>query len=265
MRRYLSAIGLILFYFTARAQNDSISSTIDTSTNMFAGVMYENGNYIEAIEIYENLIEKNGESPEIYYNLGNCYYKINKLGKSVLNYERALIFDPSDEDIQYNIELVNLRIRDKMEPVSEPVLLLWWRNFIKLLVVHTWALIAILFLWIALGGFVLYRFATKERLQRSGFYLFTACTFIFIITAIAAFSKNDYDSHYRFAVVMAPSSIVKSEPNESSTNMFLIHEGLKIRFIDQENEWSEIKMLDGNVGWVKNADIEEIVQAGNRN
>ncbi|MFI5171278.1 MAG: tetratricopeptide repeat protein [Chitinophagales bacterium] len=258
MKRYLISLVILFFYFSAWSQNDSTSSAIDTSTYVYASVMYEKGDYKNAIEIYDQLLEKNGESAEIYYDLGNCYYKIDHLGNAVLNYERALLLDPSDDDIKYNLQLTNLRIRDKIDPVSEPVLLVWWRNFIKLLSVHIWAFLTILFLWIALAGFILYRYANKINQQRAGFYIFAFSIIIFLITAIAAYSKNDYDSNYRFAVVMAPSSIVKSEPNESSTNLFLIHEGLKIRLIDYEEGWNEIKMPDGNVGWVKEAEIESV-------
>ena len=81
---------------------------------------------------------------------------------------------------------------------------------------------------------------------------------IFAITLISAIARNNYDKHYQFAIVMSPSSIVKSEPNESSTNMFLIHEGLKVQLLESDNNWTEVKMPDGNVGWLKNEDIFEV-------
>ena len=265
MRKIIFIISLYFFSHNMWAQIDSLNlpkpveePAIDTTTYVYAGVMYEKGDYQTAAEIYERLLTTNGESPEIYYNLGNAYYKLNKFGPAILNYERALVFSPTDDDIRYNLDIANLKIRDRIEPVSENILLAWWRNFIVLLPIQTWAFLTIALLWMSFTGFIFYRVSNNYSTQRLSFYLFAIALIIFIISATATFSRNDYDLNYRFAIVMSPSTIVKSEPNESSTNLYLVHEGLKIRLMDTEGTWSEIKMPDGNVGWVKTEDLEGV-------
>lgn len=257
-KQFISSIFFFVFALPLFGQVDSTATDIDTTTFVYGNVMYEKGHYAKAIEVYENLLSKNGPSATIYYNLGNCYYKMDKLGPSVLNYERALFFDGYNADAKYNLDLVNLRIRDKMEPISESLIAIWSRDFIKIFSVNTWSLFCLLFLWIGLAGFGIFRYTKSMQYQRFSFYGFFIAMVLFVITLIAAISRNNYDRYYQFAVIMAPSAIVKSEPNESSTNMFLIHEGLKVQLLESETDWSEIKMPDGNVGWLKNEDFVKV-------
>ncbi len=258
IKQFISIFFFIVLAYPLFGQKDSTDTNIDTTTFVYGNVMYEKGEYTKSIQIYETLLSQNGPSATLYYNLGNCYYKINKLGLSVLNYERALMYDGRNEDIKYNLELANLRIRDKIEPINETLITIWSRDFIKIFSVHSWAFFCILFLWIALAGFVIYRYSKKRNFQQYGFWGFAVSLLFFVITFISAVGRNNYDNNYQFAIVMAPSSIVKSEPNESSTNMFLIHEGLKVQLLESDNNWTEIKMPDGNVGWLKNEDIVRV-------
>ncbi len=257
-KQFISTLLFIAIILPAFGQADSTYSDIDTTTFVYGNVMYEKGNYARSIEIYENLLTENGPSATLYYNLGNCYYKTNKLALSVLNYERALLCDGRNDDIQYNLELVNLRIRDKMDPINESLVNIWSRDFIKIFSVHRWAFFCILFLWISLSGFAVYRYSKKRAYQRNAFFGIVISFILFVLSFVSAIARNNYDKNYQFAIVMAPSSIVKSEPNESSTNMFLIHEGLKVQLLESDNGWSEIKMPDGNVGWLKNEDIVRV-------
>lgn len=248
----------IIFAAPLWSQNDTANIVIDTTSAVYANVMYDKGDFAGAAQKYTSLIAKNGPSAELYYNLGNCYYKLNKSGPAILNYERALELDPGDEDIQYNLDLANLRIKDKIEPVNEMILLVWWRWFIKLFTLHTWSIVSVLLIWAGAAGFALYRISDSRRLQRNGFYVAAISFILFLISITATISRSDYDRHYTFGVIMAPSSIVKSEPSEAGTNLFLIHEGLKIQLLHPQENWTEIKMPDGNVGWIKNSDIEKI-------
>jgi len=254
-KKCISSLFFFILVLPLFGQADSTATNIDTTTFVYGNVMYEKGKYEKSIAIYENLLAQNGPSATLYYNLGNCYYKTDKLGLSVLNYERALFYDGRKEDIKYNLELVNLRIRDKMDPINQSLVTIWSHNFIKIFSVHSWAFFCILFLWTALSGFAIYRYAKKRNFQRYGFFGFVISLVIFVLTLVSVFARNNYDKNYQFAIVMSPSSIVKSEPNESSTNMFLIHEGLKVQVLESDNNWTEVKMPDGNVGWLKNEDI----------
>jgi len=251
MRRLFVLITGCLFFST-------VSGQIDSSSYMLGNILYEQAKYTEAISVYERLIEQKGYSAEVNYNLGNCYYKTGDLGNSILNYERALQFDPGNDDIRYNLELANLRIRDKIGTVDELILSIWWRNILQLFTTNTWTIICMVAAWLALSGFAIYRLAKQMTWVKSGFYLFAAFFFVFILSLLITISSNNYNIHHQFAIVMEPSAILKSEPNESSTNLSLIHEGLKIQVLDQQGEWTEVKMSDGNVGWLMTASIEAI-------
>lgn len=256
----LSIIILLMSCCFAAIGQDStgVPQNIDTTTYIYGNVMYEGGNYTAAISVYEKLITTNGPSDEIYYNLGNSYYKTNNLGKAILNYERALFFNPGNEDVAYNLELTNKRIRDQIEPVNESIFTIWWNDFINIFSAHTWALMAIVCIWIALVGFVLYRIPKFISFQRTGFYVFCIALLFSILFFAGSLGRNNFDNKYQFAIVMTPSAIVKSEPSENSTNLFLLHEGIKLKLLDNDAEWTEIKIPNGEVGWIKNTEISVV-------
>lgn len=236
----------------------SVHAQVDSSSYVLGNILYEQGNYTEAIKVYQNIINDKGYSAELNYNLGNCYYKTGDIGNCILNYERALQLDPGNDDIQYNLDLANLRIRDKLSPVEEVILSIWWRNIINLFTTRTWALLAVIFAWISFIGFFLYRFNRKLIIQKTGFYFFAGFFILFAFAIVIAYSANKWHERHQYAIVMEPSSILKSEPNESSTNLTLIHEGLKIQVLDVQDNWTEVKMADGEVGWLLSETIEDI-------
>ncbi len=257
MLRRLILIFVIAISLSAHAQTDTLKqgNPIDTTTYVYGNVMYEKGNYYVAITVYENLLAANGPAEEIYFNLGNAYYKTNQFGKAVLNYERALFFDTNDNDTEYNLELANQRIRDKIEPVATSIFELWWRGYISWFTAIGWSVIAILLIWISLAGFIVYRYHKFIKFQREGFYIFLVAIILFVFAFAGAAGRSASDKNYQFAIVLSPSAVIKSEPSESSTNLYLIHEGLKLQLLNTENNWTEIKMPDGIIGWVKNEDI----------
>jgi len=231
---------------------------VDSTNYVVGNVLYEQGNYTEAINVYQHVIGEKGYSPEVNYNLGNCYYKTGDIGNSILNYERALRLDPGNGDIKYNLDLANLRIRDRISTVDELILSIWWRNILNLFTTHAWAILAVCFAWLSLTGFLFYRLSNRLSFRKTGFYSFLVFLIVCILTVVIAFSSNKWQLHHTYAIVMEPSSILKSEPNESSTNLSLIHEGLKVQVLDEQDGWTEIKMSDGNEGWLLSSTIEVI-------
>ncbi len=262
MKKGLWLIIFVIALNSAKAEEitDTISAAtaIDTTTFVYGNVMYENNSYATAIRVYQNLIDQNGPSDEIYYNLGNCYYKTNEIGKAILNYERALYLNPGNEDAEYNLELSYRRIRDEIDPIPQSIFVLWWSYFIHVFTAHVWSFIAIASVWIALFGFALYRINRFKKYQRPGFFVFVFGLFIGLICLIGAIGRNTYDRDFQFAIVMSPSAILKSEPSENSTNLLLIHEGLKIKLLNNDNNWSEVKVPNGDIGWIKSEEITAV-------
>lgn len=246
------ALSVCLFFITISIH--AISSNYEDGN-----LAYEQKNYAEAIEIYEANIAQNGGSATVYYNLANAYYKINSFGKAVLNYERCLAIQPANEDAAFNLSLANLHTKDKLQPVNEPALNKWWRKFVSGRTPQFWGIIALCCIWISLFGFIVFRFAKKIPAQKTGFYSSIIAFLCFIFFLFTTFSCLHFQKTYRFAIILAPSATLKSEPTESSTSLMLLHEGLKLQILSTEESWTEVKLADGNVGWLANTSIESVL------
>ncbi len=222
---------------------------------------YMNGDYKSAIAGYEAIVERGGASADLYYNLGNCYYKSKQVAKSILNYERAFKMDPSDSDIRFNLELARTKAIDKEAPVSEIFLVTWFTWLKNCMSVDAWAMLA-------LGCFILFLAAVAYSIcSHNASTLLRKLTFIVIVlTFVGAalgnvFAKLQKDTlqSQNMAIIMDSSVTVKSTPNESGTDLFVLHEGRKVTITDNTmKQWVEIQLEDGNVGWIPRTVLEVI-------
>ncbi|MFN0275088.1 MAG: tetratricopeptide repeat protein [Chitinophagales bacterium] len=240
---------VLIFYLYVFATPNSFAQT-DSVNYSAANTLYENRNYSQAAYMYETLLKNNGPSAEIYYNLGNAYYKNGKMGNAILNYERCLSLEPRNRDAKFNLSLANLRIKDKLQPVDELLITQWWHASLNLFTAKTWSLITIFLCWLSLPGLALYLFSKKIRFRKIGFFAAVICFLLFLFTSITTFSKVSYDNNVMFAIITSPSAIVKSGPSESETNLTILHEGLKLQVLDTDGEWAKVKLANGVIGWV---------------
>ncbi len=220
-----------------------------------AATYYSNNEFEKAIAAYESIIKKGYESAELYYNLGNAYYKSNKIPYAILNYERAKKLNPQDEDIDFNLRLANTHVVDKIDNIPEFFLSSWWKNFMRLLSSNTWGVISMGLFVISLAGFVVF-FLSQVPLARQ--FSFWIGVLLLIGSAISFnFSRKQYwvAENEPDAIVLTPSITVKSSPSDGGTDLFLIHEGLKVKVTDKLGDWREIKLSDGNEGWIKETDL----------
>jgi tetratricopeptide (TPR) repeat protein len=209
--------------------------------------------------LYENILANQGESADIYYNLGNSYYKMDNIAKAIVNYEKALVLNPADGDIRFNLELAQSKTVDKVTPMSEIFLVTWMKNLTDLMSEKGWAKMGITTFILMLSMLALYFFSKKIALKKIGFISAVCLLFICVLANIFASSqKNKAESHGE-AIIMAPSVTVKSTPNDGGTDLFILHEGHKVTIKDNTmREWKEIQLEDGNVGWVPTSVIEII-------
>ncbi|MDP4184243.1 MAG: tetratricopeptide repeat protein [Bacteroidota bacterium] len=224
----------------------------ETSSQMFekAGLLYSQSKYKEATQIYEKILSNDQESAEVYYNLGNIYYKSGKFTKAILNYERAKLLDPSDEDITYNLELANLHIQDKIQPVPQVFFVRWWHHFINLNTANGWGTISLIFfiLFLTAAGFFL---LTRSVLVKKGsFGIGILFFFVFIFSFGFGWTLKCKFERHDEAIIMAPTVTIKSSPDNNGNNLFIVHEGLKVKITDQIGKWVEIRLSDGNKGWM---------------
>lgn len=219
---------------------------------------YIKEDYAAAIQIYEALL-KNGEAAEVYYNLGNSYYKIGEIAKAVLNYERALLLNPGNSDIRANLEIARSKTIDKVEPVPEVFFVSWIKALINSMSVDAWAtcgIISFILLIIALYFFI---FSKQIMGKKIGFIAGIIFLIITICSNLFASQQKDELVNRNEAIVMNPSVTVRSTPSEGGTSLFILHEGRKVNVKDNSmKEWKEISLEDGKVGWIPASAIEVI-------
>ena len=228
-------------------------------TKADADALYEKGNYEEAAAAYESLLKVEGLAAEVYYNLGNCYYKLDKIPFAVLNYERALLLDPGDGDIRANLALARGKTVDKVVPPSEMFFVTWWRDLTNCMSMDSWTIVGFSAFILMLIGILVYRFVPQLLARKIGFYSAMFLFALVIIANFAAFSQHRDLTHRNTAVILAPSVVVKSSPSDRSTDLFLIHEGSKVEILDNSmKEWMEVKFEEGKQGWIP-VNVAEII------
>lgn len=219
---------------------------------------YIKNDYKSAIQIYEALLEK-GEAAEVYYNLGNCYYKTNDIAKSILNYERALLLDPGNTDIRVNLEMARAKTVDKITPIPDIFFVAWIKSLINCLSVDAWAKCGILFFilfWVAVA---LFFFSKQASLKKGGFIGGIVFLILVVLSNVFASQQKAVLVNRNAAIVLVLSVTVRSTPSESGTSLFILHEGSKVELKDNSmREWKEIRLEDGKVGWVPTSSIEVI-------
>jgi len=249
MKRYFIAILVILFAATVFAQGDLIQK---------ANEHYTKEEFTKAIDGYNQILMAGIESPELYYNLGNAYYKTNQFTIAILNYERAKLLAPDDEDIEFNLLVANQKVVDSIQELPGIFIVRWWNSLINSQTTDNWAILSIIgfILFLTLVG--LYFFARSGDVKRISFW--AGCfliVFSILSWSFAARQKSRLVNH-SFAIVMQPTVTIKSSPSEKGTNLFVIHEGLKVRITDKLGDWVEIRLADGNKGWLLIESIERI-------
>ena len=228
------------------------------ATKAEADSAYARGNYQEAIKGYESLL-KQGASAEIYYNLGNAYYRTENITRAVLNYERALLLSPGDGDIRFNLQIARSKTIDKIVPESEMFFVTWYRSLVNIMSVDGWGRMALVSLALVIVLFLVYLFSARVWMQKVGFFGGGALLVVFVLSNIFAWQQSQNLLYRKGAIVVAPSVTVKSTPAQNGTDLFILHEGTKVVITDGSmKDWREIRLADGKKGWLESKKIELI-------
>ena len=223
-----------------------------------ADTEYQKGNYQQAIRDYEEIL-KNGESAEIYFNLGNAYYRTDNITKAVLNYERARLLSPGDDDINFNLQFARSKTIDKITPQSEMFFVTWYKSLVNFTSVDNWAKTGILCIVMALLLVLLYLFGPQLMLRKIGFFGGLAFFVIFLLSNLFAFQQKQALDNRTGAIIISPSVNIKKTPAKNSTDQFVLHEGTRVDIIDKGmTDWRCIRVGDGREGWIETKAIEEI-------
>ncbi len=219
---------------------------------------YQSGQFEQAIEVYEKIISLDYESPALYYNLGNSYFRSEKLGLAILNFEKALKLDPDDEDIQHNLNIAKTRTVDKIKEVPSLFVIEWWNSLLAILSINSWAILLLLFYLLLLLSIGLYYMSRSVSIQRKAFYFGFINLLVLFVVIILFVSKVNREATSDYAILLEPAITAKQSPSEESSDVFEIHEGVKIKVEEKFNEWSKIRLADGKVGWLPNSSFQEI-------
>ena len=266
MKKILAIILMVLPVLGMAQENDGMMSLVadSTKTNALptlaeADSAYIQGDYFTAIGIYESIIENQGVNATLYMNLGNCWLKRDEVAKAILCYERAYLIDPSDPDVKFNLELARTKTVDKVNQVNQLFIVVWFKKLLAVLDVNGWAIMTVILFAAAILFTGVLLFSKKRALRKISFsfsvffLLLSILSFIFATTQMGNLTERDT------AIIMSPSVTVKSTPTSAGTDLFIIHEGRKVKILDSSmKEWVEIRLEDGNTGWIP-VNVMEII------
>jgi hypothetical protein len=221
-------------------------------------VLYQKGQYEQAIQAYESVLDSHQQSAELYFNLGNCYYKLNKVAPAIFNYEKALVLAPEDADITNNLKFAQKLTIDEVKDVPKVGFAKLLRDFTGIYHFNTWALISVVFGLLFLGFFIGYYFSPSTRSKRIFFFgMFVWIVSLLVSLGAAIFEKNHFVNE-RPAIVFAEVTEVKSEPQKASPATFTLHEGTKVFVLETLGKWKKIQLMDGTEGWIESPAIREV-------
>ena len=232
--------------------------TASAVTKSDADSAYVHEEYDEAIQIYEKLL-KQGDDANVYFNLGNAYYRNKDYTHAILNYERALLLNPGDADIRFNLDMARAKTIDRIVPKSEMFFVSWYNSLVNITSVDGWAKIAVSTFILMLILIILYLLNDKVLIRRLTLYLSELMLVFFILSNIFALAQKHQLENRNTAIITASSVSVKSTPAKNGTDLFVIHEGTKVQITDNSMAgWKEVVLADGKKGWLETSQIERI-------
>lgn len=219
---------------------------------------YKNRKYEEAVQAYKSVLDAGKESAELYFNLGNSYYKLNKVAPTIYYYEKALVLNPNDKEVLNNLEFAKKRTIDEIKEVPKVGFNKLLRDFTAIYNYNTWAWISVAFSVLFLGFFVGYYFSQIALNKRIFFFsMFVLLSLLLVSVAAAIFEKSHFDNE-KPAIVFAEVAEVKSEPQNAGTAIFVLHEGTKVFVQEKLENWKKVQLTDGTEGWIDANAIKEV-------
>ena len=220
--------------------------------------LYNKGKYAEAAKEYESVLATNKESVELYFNLGNCYYKLNQTAPAIYNYEKALVLNPNNKNVLNNIKFAQKQNIDEIKVVPKVGFAKLLRDFTGIYPFDTWAWISISFAFLFLSFFMGYYFSQTVVLKRIFFLGMFVILLLLAMSISAAFFEKSHFDNEKPAIVFAESTELRNEPQKSSSVTFVLHEGTKVYVEETLGNWKKIQLTDGTEGWIDSKAIKEV-------
>jgi len=251
MKKYL----LIIFLIT---HIQVFSQESPESIFNAANEQYKQEKFDNAIALYQK-IESNGyESSAVFYNIGNAYFKLRKYPKATLYYEKSILIEPGNNNTKYNLAKARMYNIDKVDEIPEFIIKHWSYKIINILTSNSWAIISIVTFLMALLLLLVYFLSMQISIKRAAFYCSIFLLFITFTSFYFSFKEKNTIEKNNAAIIMSPTVTVRSSPQSTGTNLFIIHEGTKVYIVGKLDNWYEIKLGDGKQGWLPTSDLETI-------
>lgn len=220
--------------------------------------LYQKGKYQEALNAYESVVNNHKQSAELFYNLGNCYYKLNKVAPAIYNYEKALVLKPNDGDVLNNLKFAQKRTIDEIKVIPKVGFGKLLRDFTGIYHYNTWGWISIGFSVLFLLSFIGYYFSQITVSKRIFFFsMFVFVIMLMISVASAIFEKSHFENE-KPAIVFVEMTDVRSEPQKMASTVVVLHEGTKVYVEEAVVGWKKVQLTDGTEGWIESKSIKEV-------
>ena len=231
-----------------------------TADSLFADAneLYKKGDYTEAIELYKKVEEFQVHSDDLYYNLGNSYYKLNKVASSIYYYEKALKLNPTNSDVITNLAFAKRMKIDAIEVMPKTIFQKFSDSFIYKLTYNSWAWLAVILSFIGAILFLLYHFSYSSGKKLLYFNTSILSAILLIFAVAFAYKAYDYEENTKSAIIFKQTTEIKNAPTLTSDTVFELHEGTKVQVLDAIDDWKKIKLADGKIGWIVADDMKEI-------
>lgn len=249
IQKWYLLVALSFFGVMALAQGASIKE---------ANTLYAQKNYDAAVQQYETVLQTQGQSAELYYNMGNAYYRTGEIARAILNYNRALLLKPNYDDAAFNLQIAQKKVVDNVDVTSVFFLKQWVNDFGDLMSSNGWAILSVVLFILALASFLLFVFGRYPTFRRTTFNVAVATLVISIISVAYAFKQSNKVETSTDGIIMAGSITAKDSPSLNGKDMFVMHAGTKVTIKNDVSGWIEVELPDGNAGFIPANSIEKI-------
>lgn len=239
---------LACFSVCINAQNDTVFNEGNT--------LYNQGKYAEAIKKYEALLDKNEHAVALYFNLANAHYKLNNIAPSVYYFEKAKLLSTDDKDIENNLVFAQNMTVDAIDTFLEVGFSRIFKNIVNTFSSDSWAKLAISGILVFVLFFLLYHFTSATSQKRVAFVISVLGFLVAVFSLVIAFQKNNLEIKNNPAIVFAQESRVKADPNNTSEEVFRLHEGTKVQVLESYENWCKIEIADKTTGWIPSEDVK---------
>ena len=219
---------------------------------------YNEGNFEKAISHYNSILEKGKHSSDLYFNMGNAYYRLNRVAESIFYYEKAKQLDPSSDKIKLNSSFAENMTIDSIEELPKSQIEEIKIKVFRILSDRNWAILTVILSWLFLVMFSLYLFNNKSNTKRTFFSLSSICLFVLIFSLSVSYLSQKEKESNQFAIIFSNQLNIWPEPNERGEIKFILHKGTKVNLLENLEEWKKIRIANGSEGWVKNPELKSL-------